>query len=89
MSKTSGHFTRKEIPTERLERTRLLHRNAAVKRANDGVDLVIMGHCHLRDDFEFRVGDRAIRYLNVGYPRVDKQGVVWRDDARVDWVELG
>lgn len=61
------------------EGTRLNFRNYAVTKIEQGFDFVAMGHCHDLDQMSFKVGDRTGSYANVGYPRVHKSYLFWKE----------
>jgi len=64
----------------RLERLRKIFRSYAADRLAEGFDFVILGHCHDRDEMEFKIGDRLGQYINVGYPRVHGTFLVWEPE---------
>jgi len=61
---------RGEIPLSRVKETRALFRNFAAEKIREGFDVVVLGHCHDRDEMAFKVDNREGVYFNVGYPRV-------------------
>ncbi len=60
----------------RQERTRKIFRSFAAEKVQAGFDFVILGHCHLLDDYTFQCGERTGRYMNMGFPRVHASGIV-------------
>lgn len=82
-SKTSGCWSRRELPPERLEAVRKLFRNFAAQTLAQGYDYVIMGHCHDLDEMAFQIEGRTGRYINVGFPREHRSYLLWSADDRV------
>jgi UDP-2,3-diacylglucosamine hydrolase len=61
----------------KVERGRILFRNYAVKKFEEGFDAVILGHSHDFDQDDFRIQERVCQYLNVGFPKAHKQVIQW------------
>lgn len=66
-----------QLPTERMQRLRLVYRNYAAERLGEGFDFVVLGHCHDLDEKHFKIGTRCGQYINVGYPRVHGSFLSW------------
>jgi UDP-2,3-diacylglucosamine hydrolase len=65
-SKTSRRYTStaKELPVEKI-RT-LIRKHAETAFLEKPFDLIITGHVHVKDDFEFAAGARQARSVNLG-----------------------
>ncbi len=64
---------------EARDRLREIYRNFARAKFDQGVDAIVLGHCHDLDGQEFEKEGRVGRYLNVGYPRAHRAYVVFID----------
>lgn len=71
------------LPTERMQKLRLVYRNYAAERLSEGFDFVVLGHCHDLDEKQFRIGGRCGQYINVGYPRVHGSFLSWTPEDEV------
>ncbi|MBL7716362.1 MAG: UDP-2,3-diacylglucosamine diphosphatase [Bdellovibrionales bacterium] len=69
--------TMAEMSLMRLEHLRKAYRSFSAAKIHEGFDAVVLGHCHDRDEMEFKVGDRLGRYLNVGFPRTHETSIEW------------
>jgi UDP-2,3-diacylglucosamine hydrolase len=65
---------------ERLAALRAKFRSFAGAKFREGYDAIVLGHCHDLDGADFSEGGRRGQYLNVGFPRVHHQYVVF-DEA--------
>ena len=65
-----------EDEAARQERTRKIYRSYAAERIATGAQFVVLGHCHLLDEFKFQVEGRAGHYMNMGYPKTHESGIV-------------
>jgi UDP-2,3-diacylglucosamine hydrolase len=65
-SRTSRHYTseHKTISDEGARSTVRLHAEKVVRE--DPFDLIITGHVHVRDDYEFEYAGRKVRSVNLG-----------------------
>lgn len=73
-----------QLPAAEREKLRNLYREYASARVREGFDFVVMGHCHEPDDCAVRGGGREGRYLNVGFPKVHGNALVWtRESAQM------
>lgn len=79
-SRASRPATTTGLPLDRLERLRKAYRSFSAAKIREGYDAVVLGHCHDRDEMEFKVGDRKGRYLNVGFPRTHETSIEWTPD---------
>ena len=70
-----------QLPPERREKLRRMFREYASARVSEGFDFVILGHCHEPDDCAVRGGGREGRYLNVGFPKVHGNALVWTHES--------
>ena len=59
--------------------TRTKFRNYAVIKIQKGYDFVALGHCHDDDQMTFKIGDRTGAYANVGFPKVHKTYLYWKE----------
>ncbi|MBK7962081.1 MAG: hypothetical protein IPK04_13320 [Bdellovibrionales bacterium] len=50
-------------------------------------DLIVTGHMHVKDDFEFHVGSRKIRSINLGSWFNGTQ-ILRMVDGHLDWLTL-
>lgn len=64
-------------------------RDFARRKFLAGFDAVVLGHCHDLDGADFSSGERVGRYLNVGYPRIHRQYVVFTDENGLNRVPFG
>jgi UDP-2,3-diacylglucosamine hydrolase len=46
-----------------------LYRNYACEKISSGMDFIVIGHTHYKDEMKFRFDSHEGQYLNVGYPR--------------------
>lgn len=86
-SQISRHFSGK-LREDKQEFLRNLIRDHAQKSFQErAFDFIVTGHMHVRDEFQFQVGDRKVKSFNLGS---------WFDQARVlhlgsqgpEWVSL-
>ncbi len=62
-------------PEGKLHALRWMYRHYAEKKFHEGIDWVVLGHCHDFDDYTTVVENRNCHYMNMGYPRRHKSYV--------------
>lgn len=68
-------------PTPKREATKNLFREYASEKISAGSDLVLIGHSHIADQLELRLGGRSGNYFNLGYSETRLPVLLWRDPA--------
>ncbi len=58
---------------------RIVYRNFAAMKVQEGYSFVILGHVHDPDHMRFTFDGNPGEYMNVGYPKRDKTCIVWQD----------
>ena len=70
LSRAQNPWLPENLPQQKLQALRTLYRDAANQKLLNGIDCVILGHCHDLDEVRFQVGSRAVQYINMGFPPV-------------------
>ncbi|MBN22464.1 MAG: hypothetical protein CL678_14365 [Bdellovibrionaceae bacterium] len=53
-----------------------IYHQYAEKFFSKGFDCVVAGHCHDRDEYRKKIGEKEFQYINVGFPRVHGEYLV-------------
>jgi len=61
------------------------HAHRACREGN--FDLIITGHMHVRDDFEFQINSKTVRSINLG-SWFDEVKILKIDEKKIEWVLL-
>lgn len=86
-SQISRHFSGK-LREDKQEFLRKLIRDHAHRSYDERrFDLIVSGHMHIRDEYEFQVGERKVRSFNLGSWFHDSQ-VLHLDGTQTKWVAL-
>lgn len=95
-----GDFTRKEsrernalLPDawgrEKLAALRKIYHAYAEARFRQGVDWLVLGHCHDFDAWEAQIDGRACFYWNNGFPKAHRSFLHWDESLeRPQWREF-
>jgi UDP-2,3-diacylglucosamine hydrolase len=67
--RASGWSRNRSVPSRKIhsEELRAMIRNHAQRAFKEhSFDIIVTGHMHVKDDWEFQVGDRKVRSINLG-----------------------
>jgi UDP-2,3-diacylglucosamine hydrolase len=63
------------------------YRLFALNKAKKGFDYIIAGHCHVKDDFEYKKNNINFRYLNNGFA-LNSKSYIHIDQENVNFVAI-
>ncbi len=65
----------------RRDNQRAIYREFAGVKFAEGYDFIVMGHTHVPDECEYKLGDRVGQYINIGYPPENGTVLRWSEGA--------